>query len=75
MSREYFDTLVKSDKQFAFYVPYILENPVTARLCQKWPDWPWECALMYLTIQWSQQMGRLEASVTNRKHHPTFLGQ
>ena len=38
---EYFDYLVRSDKQFAFYVHYILENPVKAGLCKHWQDWPW----------------------------------
>jgi len=38
---EYFDVLVKSERQFAFYIRYILENPVTAKLCKKWQNWPW----------------------------------
>jgi REP element-mobilizing transposase RayT len=37
---EYFDTRVKSENQFAFYVQYILRNPVFAKLCSNWQDWP-----------------------------------
>ena len=38
---EYYDSLVRSDRQFAFYVHYILENPVKAGLCKQWQEWPW----------------------------------
>ena len=38
---DYFDSLVRSDWQFAFYVRYVLENPVKAALCKHWDDWPW----------------------------------
>ena len=58
---EYFDTLVKSDKQFAFYVRYILENPVAARLCQKWPDWPWSGCHPSIKEMLSHEAGGLEA--------------
>jgi hypothetical protein len=58
---EYFDTLVKSDKQFAFYMRYILENPVTARFCQKWPDWPWSGCHPSIKEMLSHETGGLEA--------------
>jgi REP element-mobilizing transposase RayT len=38
---EYFDTLVRSERQFAFYIRYILLNPVKAGLCNRWRDWSW----------------------------------
>ena len=38
---EYFDTIVRSERQFAFYIQYILNNPVAARLCTSYKDWPW----------------------------------
>ena len=39
--QEYYDSLVRSDRQFALYIRYILENPVQAGLCKLWEDWPW----------------------------------
>jgi len=38
---EYFDTLIKSGRQFEFYVRYILNNPVKAKLCKNFYEWPW----------------------------------
>jgi REP element-mobilizing transposase RayT len=38
---EYFDTIIRSNRQFAFYVSYILNNPVSAKLCKHYKDWPW----------------------------------
>jgi len=38
---EYYDHLMRSDEEFAYYCKYTLENPVQAKLCQKWSDWRW----------------------------------
>ena len=56
-----FDTVVKSDKQFAFYVCYILQNPVTAKLCKKWTDWTWSGCNPAIRDQLNEQTDGLEA--------------
>ncbi len=38
---EYFDRVIKSQRQFEFTVRYILNNPVKAGLCKKFYEWPW----------------------------------
>ena len=38
---EYFERLIRSPRQFEFYVRYIYNNPVKAGLCQKVFHWPW----------------------------------
>lgn len=38
---EYFDRIVRSEKEFAFYITYILDNPVKAGLCRHWKEWSW----------------------------------
>lgn len=38
---EYFDRLIRSPRQFEFYVRYIFNNPIKAGLCQKVFHWPW----------------------------------
>jgi hypothetical protein len=67
---EYFDTLVKSDKQFAFYVRYILENPVTVKLCQKWSDWPWSGCNQIIMDILKDETGGLEASAPSKTIKP-----
>ena len=37
---EYFDTLIKSERQFEFCCRYILNNPVIAGLCKNVYQWP-----------------------------------
>jgi REP element-mobilizing transposase RayT len=38
---EYFDRLVKTKRQFEFYLRYILNNPVKAGLCLEIQQWRW----------------------------------
>jgi REP element-mobilizing transposase RayT len=38
---EYYDRLIRSNEEFAHYIDYTLQNPVKAKLCATWPDWPW----------------------------------
>ncbi len=38
---EYFDRLIKTTRQFEFYLRYILNNPVKAGLCVEVFQWPW----------------------------------
>ncbi len=38
---EYFDRLIKSERQFEFTLRYILNNPVKAGLCKEFQEWPW----------------------------------
>jgi REP element-mobilizing transposase RayT len=38
---EYFDRLVRSPRQFEFFIRYIYNNPVKAGLCEKVFHWPW----------------------------------
>ena len=63
---EYFDVLVKSDSQFAFYVRYILENPVTAKLCQRWQDWPWTGCSQEIMDLIKEKPSGLEARAPSR---------
>jgi REP element-mobilizing transposase RayT len=39
--REYFDRIVKSERQLEFTLRYILNNPVKAGLCKQFFQWPW----------------------------------
>jgi REP element-mobilizing transposase RayT len=39
--REYFDVVVKSERQLEFYLRYILNNPVKAGLCKEIFQWQW----------------------------------
>ena len=36
---ENYDHIIRNEKEFAFYIEYTLENPVKARLVNKWTDW------------------------------------
>jgi REP element-mobilizing transposase RayT len=63
---EYYDTLVKSESQFAFYVRYILENPVSAKLCQKWQDWAWSGCSQDIMDLLKEEPGGLEARAPSR---------
>jgi REP element-mobilizing transposase RayT len=38
---EYFDRLIKSERQFEFTLRYILNNPVKAGLCNEFQEWQW----------------------------------
>jgi REP element-mobilizing transposase RayT len=38
---EYFDRLIRTKRQFEFYLRYILNNPVKAGLCLEASSWPW----------------------------------
>ena len=38
---EYYDRLIRSDEEFAHYIDYTLQNPLKAKLCRNWQDWPW----------------------------------
>jgi REP element-mobilizing transposase RayT len=38
---EYYDHLIRNDKEFVYYVAYTLKNPVLAGLCKDWRDWPY----------------------------------
>ena len=38
---EYFDRLVKSERQFEYCIRYVLNNPVKAGLCKEMQQWPW----------------------------------
>jgi REP element-mobilizing transposase RayT len=58
---EYFDTLVKSDRQFAFYVNYTLKNPVTAKLCNEWTEWRWSGCSEEIRNALLDESGGLEA--------------
>ena len=40
-SREYYDHAIRSDEEFGRLVDYTIGNPVKARLCKVWKDWPW----------------------------------
>ena len=49
--REYFDRIVKSQRQFEYTIRYIFMNPVKAGLCADVFQWPWTGAspeIMYL---------------------------
>jgi REP element-mobilizing transposase RayT len=39
--REYFDVLVRSERQLEFFLRYVLNNPVKAGLCKEIFQWPW----------------------------------
>ena len=38
---EYFDRLIRTERQFGFYLRYILNNPVKAGHCLEPSAWPW----------------------------------
>jgi REP element-mobilizing transposase RayT len=40
-SREYYDHAVKSSEEFYRLVRYTIQNPVKAKLCADWKQWPW----------------------------------
>jgi REP element-mobilizing transposase RayT len=39
--KEYFDRIVRNEKEEQYYVNYILQNPVKAGLVQKWDEYPY----------------------------------
>lgn len=43
-AREYYDHLVRDDKEGARLADYIHDNPVKAGLCARWEDWKWSSA-------------------------------
>jgi REP-associated tyrosine transposase len=40
-SREYYDHLIRTEEQFGKLVQYTIQNPVKAKLCSHWKEWPW----------------------------------
>lgn len=40
-SKEYYDHCVRSSEEFYRLVQYSIQNPVKARLCEEWNQWPW----------------------------------
>jgi REP element-mobilizing transposase RayT len=38
---EYYDHLIRNDKDFGHCVEYTLQNPVKAGLCKQWNEWKW----------------------------------
>jgi hypothetical protein len=36
-----YDHVVRTEGEFSHYVGYTLDNPVKARLCNKWNEWRW----------------------------------
>ena len=38
---EYYDRLIRSDEEMTHYIDYTLQNPLKAKLCKNWDDWPW----------------------------------
>lgn len=38
---EYYDHRIRNEEEFWFYVRYTLNNPVAAKLCENWREWPW----------------------------------
>jgi REP element-mobilizing transposase RayT len=40
-AREYYDHCIRNSEQFDRLVRYALQNPVKAKLCKTWVDWPW----------------------------------
>ncbi len=55
--REYYDHLIRDDRQYGRIVRYVMQNPIKAGL----KDWPW----VFLKPQ-DQSQGRLEAGDTVR---------
>jgi len=39
--RSFHDRVLRSDQAAPVVVKYILDNPVRARLVERWEDWPW----------------------------------
>lgn len=39
--REYFDKIIKTQRQFEFVIRYILKNPIKAGFCEEFYQWPW----------------------------------
>jgi putative transposase len=45
---ESYDHLIRDSEEFEHAVWYILMNPVRARLCDHWQDWPWTYCARWL---------------------------
>lgn len=39
--REYYDHCIRNSEEFDRLVRYTLDNPVKAKLCKTWNEWPW----------------------------------
>ena len=39
--REYYDHLIRDDRDLDRCVAYTVQNPVKSGLCKLWEDWPW----------------------------------
>lgn len=39
--REYYDHLIRDEREFLHFIEYTLQNPVKADLCADWREWPW----------------------------------
>ena len=39
--REYYDHVVRNEKELRNIIAYVLENPVKAGLCETWEQWPY----------------------------------
>jgi REP element-mobilizing transposase RayT len=40
-SREYYDHRIRTVEEFGKFVEYTIQNPVKAKLCSHWKEWPW----------------------------------
>ena len=48
-SREYYDHRIRTSEEFNRLIQYTIQNPVKARLCTHWKDWPWTFCSKTLT--------------------------
>ena len=39
--REYYDHLIRDEREFLHFIEYTIQNPVKANLCADWREWPW----------------------------------
>lgn len=60
-----FDHLLRSDESFSEKWAYVRENPVRARLVQRWEDWPYFFGLIEQQRVEAQRQGKLAVSPTS----------
>jgi len=67
--REYYDHLIRDDRDFERCVAYTVQNPVKAGLCERWEDWPWSGlgdSVAPASSRQAERQSRQDAGATTR---------
>ncbi len=54
--KDYYDHIIRSERDFQAQIRYILMNPVKAGLCRRWKEYPWKGSTVFDFSEWSDDI-------------------